>query len=113
MIREERARAVVYDNQTDVTRVLVGNDAGSGAGTGERRAVDLLLDANGHLVGVDLGGEGFKRKVVMVGPHESVASTKPATVVMTHAAGQPDEVASIAIESARALIRGNEKNPYV
>lgn len=40
----------------------------------------LLLDARGGLVGVDLGAEGFERVAVMLGAHEDVASTRPASV---------------------------------
>ncbi len=40
----------------------------------------LLLDSAGHLVGVDLGGEGFGRTVVMLGPHEAVDSQRDSTV---------------------------------
>jgi hypothetical protein len=40
----------------------------------------LLLDARGKLVGVDLGGGGFGRVAIMIGAHEDVASTRPARV---------------------------------
>jgi hypothetical protein len=40
----------------------------------------LLLDARGKLVGVDLGGAGFGRVAIMIGAHEDVASTRPARV---------------------------------
>ncbi|MDB4994921.1 MAG: hypothetical protein JWM74_2353 [Myxococcaceae bacterium] len=111
MIREERAQSVMYDTQTDVARIVV--QAGPSGADKEAREVDLLLDAKGHLVGVDLGGEGFKRKVVMLGPHESVASTRPARITIAHVAGQPDEIAELTLEGARAAIRAHEKNPYV
>jgi hypothetical protein len=42
----------------------------------------LLLDARGKLVGVDLGGEGFGRVVVMIGANEDVAEQRPAKVVV-------------------------------
>jgi hypothetical protein len=110
MIREERAQAIVYDPSTDTARIVV--QTGDGPPAFERRKVDLLLDAKGHLVGLDLGGEGFKRKVVMLGPHESVASTAPASVSIAGVAGS-DEVAEILVEGARHAIRAHEKNPYV
>jgi hypothetical protein len=115
MIREERAQRVVYDNRTDVARIVVQAGAGGGDASRalEQMPVDLLLDATGHLVGIDLGGEGFKRKVVMLGPHESVASTRPARIAIAHVAGQPDEVAEIVVDGARAAIRAHEKNPYI
>jgi hypothetical protein len=111
MIREERAQSVMYDTQTDVARIVV--QAGPSGGDKEAREVDLLLDAQGHLVGVDLGGEGFKRKVVMLGPHESVAGTRSARITIAHLAGQPDEIAELTVAGARAAIRAHEKNPYV
>ncbi len=43
----------------------------------------LLLDAQGKLVGIDLGGAGFDRVAVMIGAHESVAETRPARVTVS------------------------------
>jgi hypothetical protein len=43
----------------------------------------LLLDAGGKLVGVDLGGGGFDRVAIMIGAHESVAETRPARVTVS------------------------------
>ncbi len=43
----------------------------------------VLLDARGKLVGVDLGGEGFDRVAIMIGNHEDVASARPARVTVT------------------------------
>jgi hypothetical protein len=40
----------------------------------------LLLDADGKLVGVDLGGPGFSRVAIMIGAHEDVAAQRPARV---------------------------------
>ncbi len=52
------------------------------AGTTGARRVSLLLDASGHLVGVDLGGDAFARTAVMLGPHEAVASQREANAVV-------------------------------
>jgi hypothetical protein len=49
-------------------------------------AAQLLLDGDGRLVGVDLGGEGFGRVVVMLGPHEAVASQRAARVSVMNGA---------------------------
>ena len=43
----------------------------------------VLLDAAGKLVGVDLGGAGFDRVAIMVGAHESVARAEPARVTLS------------------------------
>jgi len=40
----------------------------------------LLLDGKGHLVGVDVAPDRPERLVVMLGPHELVASTTDARV---------------------------------
>jgi hypothetical protein len=40
----------------------------------------LLLDASGRLVGVDLGGGGFGRVVVLFGPIEAVTEQREARV---------------------------------
>jgi hypothetical protein len=40
----------------------------------------LLLDAGGRLVGVDLGGGGLDRVAIMIGAHEDVASQRETTV---------------------------------
>jgi hypothetical protein len=46
-------------------------------------SAQVLLDAHGKLVGVDLGGDGFGRVVVMLGAHEDVATQAPARVTIT------------------------------
>lgn len=43
----------------------------------------LLLDAQGRLVGVDLGGAGLDRVAIMIGPHEAVASQRAARVTLS------------------------------
>jgi len=42
----------------------------------------VLLDASGKLVGVDLGGAGFDRVAIMIGAHESVSRAEPARVTV-------------------------------
>lgn len=109
MVREETAETFVYDPISDVARVTCS--VASHAGSTRRRArVDLLLNAAGHLVGIDLGGAGFQRLVVMLGPHEAVASTQPAEVEITSDARGC--IAEIAIPSARAAVQADRGNPY-
>ena len=43
----------------------------------------VLLDADGKLVGIDFGGGGFNRVAVMIGTHEQVARAEPARVSIT------------------------------
>jgi hypothetical protein len=59
--------------------------------------VQLLLDASGKLVGVDLGGAGFERVAIMIGAHESVARSEPGRVTL---AGNV-----VRIANGRALVR--------
>jgi hypothetical protein len=60
-------------------------------------AAQLLLDAQGKLVGVDLGGAGLDRVAVMIGAHESVAQTRNARVAI---AGN-----TLRVHDAAALVR--------
>ena len=43
----------------------------------------VLLDASGKLVGIDLGGGGFDRVAIMIGAHESVARAEPCRVTIS------------------------------
>jgi hypothetical protein len=104
MLNERPAHAFVYDAASNVARLEVG------AAEGTRKTIDaqLLLDAHGFLVGVDLP-EG-SRTVVMLGPHEKVDRTLSARVSVTYdASGQP---ARVEVGDARKAIRASEKNPY-
>jgi hypothetical protein len=79
-------------------------------------AGQVLLDAAGFLIGVDLA-EAYagRRLVAMLGPHENVASTSPATLSLKEerAGTDGDGLLAIHIPNARATIRGGEKNPYL
>ncbi len=72
MISERKALVTRIDGD-DCVITFEGDEPAVGS-------AQLLLDAQGRLVGVDLGGEGFGRVVVMLGPHEAVASQRPARV---------------------------------
>src|ERR1700722_16728276 len=114
MLNDRHARLLRYDPATDEARIEV-SDAGSGPalGAGKTRTIEgqLLLDAQGYLVGVDLGGEGLARAVVMLGPHEKVEETKPVTIVVH--ADASGGAAELVTAGAKAALRGGEKNPYV
>jgi hypothetical protein len=91
MLNERRAK-VSQDKTSGISRLDV-EDAGPAAGDALDTPVTLLLDAHGELVGVDLGGEGLERMVVMVGAHENVAVTREATVgLVRDADGGPREI---------------------
>ena len=107
MVREERAVATSYDGASDTFRLVCE--------TGEihqrfQANVDLLLDSGGYLVGIDLGGEGFERLVIMLGRHENVASQRPSPAEIVR--GKDGAVLYVAFSNARAAARGHEKNPY-
>lgn len=120
MLREERPKGLSYDSTGDLLTVdLAGDLAGDFAGDSARSAkshpksvrVTLLLDAAGHLVGVDLGGDGAQRLVVMLGRHEDVSETREVTA-MVHFDGS-SAPSAIVISNARRVALANEKNPYI
>ena len=92
----------MYDARADEVRLEVdGRGAAGGAFTPTRAS--LLLNAHGGLVGVDLGGSGLQRMLVMVGEHEDVADVRDATVaVAKDGANDPWEVQ---IAGAKRLLR--------
>ena len=109
VLNERQAIGIHYDAVTDVARVLVAVPEG----TVRTRTVpaDLLLDAHGFLVGVDIEAESSSRAIVMVGTHENVARTIPARVGLCGDAS--GSVFEVRVAEARRSIRGDEKNPYV
>ncbi len=109
MLQEERAERIAYDAPLDIARVTTGLPGNpSSRATAE---VDLLLDKDGFLVGVDLGGGGLSRVVVMLGPHEAVARTESARIEIVRDAG--GHVAELVISRAGATIKAAAKNPYI
>ncbi len=99
MLREHRARGLEYDAKTGEARLAV-EELPERASWAEASAT-LLLDGRGRLVGVDLGGEGFARTVVMLGGHEAVAEQRPARVRV--ARGPDGSVAEVRIANAAGL----------
>jgi hypothetical protein len=109
VLNERQAIGLRYDAAADVARLLVAVPEG----TVRTRTVsaDLLLDAQGFLVGVDVEPRSrSQRTVVMFGPHESVAKTSPARVGLC--ADASGSVFEVRVADARRAIRGNEKSPY-
>ena len=100
MFRDFPVRAAHYDPKDD-TFVVTCAETLPRPGS---HTVELLLDVRGHLVGIDFGGEGLHRLVVMLGPHESVARTAQAKV---DADGQ-----TVRLRKARAALPVDELNPY-
>jgi hypothetical protein len=100
MFRDFPVRAAHYDPKDDSFVV----DCAETLPRSGSHAANLLLDVRGHLVGIDFGGEGMDRLVVMLGPHEAVARTTSAKV---SADGQ-----TVRVRKARAALPVDELNPY-
>jgi hypothetical protein len=99
MFRDHEANATAYDAGADTYLVHCEELPRTGSTT-----ATLLLDVKGHLVGVDLGGDGFDRLVVMLGPHEAVHHTEHARVSF--------EKRRLVVSGAKKLLPVGEKNPY-
>jgi hypothetical protein len=109
VLNERKASSLYYDRAADMARVLVVPPPAT-VRTRMLRA-ELLLDGEGFLVGVDVDPRAPARIDVMLGPHEKVVRRAPAQVgVSGDASGT---VCEIRIGEAKALCRGDEKNPYV
>jgi len=106
MLDEHEALSFSFDPAKDVLAIRFEHDDARVRGAHDAK---LLLDADGHLVGVDLGDARGVRPIVMLGPHEKVERTVDAKIAVT-AAG---EVYELRIEGATRAVRANEKNPYV
>jgi len=91
MLLERKARSCSYDAARRTARLEVGD--GGGAVAGASGAV--LLDRDGRVVGVDLEPGSSARVVVMLGPHEAVASTRPARLEVSR--DSRGEVAAVVI----------------
>jgi hypothetical protein len=117
VLREERATGLSYDSAADLLTVDLVADHADGDSMHTAKShpksarVTLLLDARGHLVGVDMGGDGPGRLVVLLGTHEDVAETREVTAMVHFESG--GDPCAIAISNARRVAHANEKNPYL
>jgi hypothetical protein len=115
MLQEERAERIAYDTSKDIARITTGLPLGTGQAVHvekrETAKVDLLLDKDGFLVGVDLGGGGLSRVVVMLGPHEAVARSESAQIEIARAPS--GHVSELTIFGAAAAIKAASKSPYI
>lgn len=105
---ERRATALAFDPHSDRARVVVSDSA---ATRHRQMEASLLLDEKGHLVGIDARDEGGRGLVIMLGPHEAVAMTRPHIVEIHEDASS--EPTLVVIPNAQATIRASVKNPYV
>ncbi len=82
MLPETRATSYAHDPAQGTVAIFAQSlgPAGAGPALDGDVAARLLLDTTGHLVGIDVAPDSPDRLVVMLGPHESVATTKDARV---------------------------------
>jgi hypothetical protein len=112
MIVDVTPSGLDYDAATD-TAVLhfsrVSPPSSMPPRTPAQRSVDgqVLLDAAGKLVGVDLGDAYEGRRIVaMLGEHENVATTKPYTVtVVEERPRDAESILAVRIPHAKSVMR--------
>lgn len=78
MLPEKKATS--YAKDPALGTVVVYSEAGARPELHGETEARLLLDARGHLVGIDVAPDSPNRLVVMLGPHEAVASQRDARV---------------------------------
>lgn len=105
MLPEQRATS--YANDPALGTVVIVSASGPKAELSGDQPARLLLDAAGHLVGVDVAPDSQHRLVVMLGAHESVTRTEDARV---HVEGGGRTV-TLHGAAAKAVTPG--ANPYV
>ena len=105
MLPETRATSYAHDLALG-TVVILSQPTAHALLHGELPA-RLLLDGKGHLVGVDVAPDRPERLIVMLGPHESVASTKDARVHVDNG-GQ-----KVTLHGTAARLVTPGANPYV
>src|SRR5688500_2683724 len=110
MLNERQATAFHYDAQNDLARLVV--ETVRGEVRTESTAGTLLLDRSGFVVGVDVG-EGMRRLVVMLGPHEAVTKTVPCAIVLvTDTSSRAENIAEVCVVRAREHCEVTRANPY-
>lgn len=98
-------RATSYAHDASLGTVVLYTVGGEPTALHGDQPARLLLDAAGHLVGVDVAPDRPERRVVMLGPHESVATTKDARV---HVDGQ-----KVMLQGSFAKLVTPGASPYV
>ena len=101
------ARATSYAHDPALGTVVVYSQPGARAALHGELPGRLLLDGKGHLVGIDVSPETPDRLIVMLGPHEAVASTTDARV---HVEGGGR---TVTLHGSAAKLVTAGANPYV
>lgn len=100
-------RATSYAHDPALGTVFVYAQAGSRPELHGDLPARLLLDGKGHLVGVDVAPDRQERLIVMLGPHEAVATTQDARV---HVEGGGQK---LTLHGSAAKLVTPGANPYV
>lgn len=100
-------KATSYAKDPALGTVVVYSEAGARPELHGEVDARLLLDAKGHLVGIDVAPDTQHRLVVMLGPHEAVASQLEAHVRIEGGG----RTLTLNGSAARAVPSG--ANPYV
>lgn len=100
-------RATSYAHDPALGTVVVYSQPGARPSLHGNLPARLLLDAKGHLVGVDVTPDSPERLVVMLGAHEAVAKVSDATV---HIEGGGR---TVTLHGSAAKLVTPGANPYV
>lgn len=104
MLPEQRATS--YSNDPSSSTVVIVSPATEANLSGEHPA-RLLLDAESHVVGVDVSPDTPSRVVIMLGPHEKVARAEDVRVIVEGGGG------TVRIQGQAAKHVAPGANPYV
>jgi hypothetical protein len=131
MLREKRIACLEYEPSRDQLAISVAgagivtdtaptdvlHDVGSSGDHPTAKlevgTVSLLLDKEGNLVGVDLGGPEVHRVALMAGPHEAVS--RKIEFLAKIVRDTKNEVAQVWIVGAKrqGFTRAGQKSPYL
>ena len=99
--------ATSYANDPALGTVVVYSEAGARPELSGEQDGRLLLDAKGHLVGMDVAPDTQNRLIVMLGPHEAVATQVDARIVI-EGGGR-----TLTLHGSAAKSVAGGANPYV
>jgi len=105
MLPEKKATS--YARDPALGTLVVCAEASARPELSGERPGRLLLDAAGHLVGIDVEPDSQQRLIVMLGPHEAVASQVEARV---HVEGGGR---TVTLHGSSAKLVAGGANPYV
>lgn len=104
MLPEQRATS--YANDPSTSTVVIVSPPNRPNLDGDHPA-RLLLDAENHVVGVDVAPDSKERVVIMLGPHEKVARAEDIRLAVEGGGG------TVRITGLAAKLVAPGANPYV